>query len=118
MPDLRSKMIRLAASMPKGSSERKALLDVLAAQVPPSPLDVFWNQMRRVIPARPKEVDEGPDQIHLQWIEGRGIAPYVTIETRRGRVGADVDGEWFTDPRKAGRALNDWMELLIEEAEG
>jgi hypothetical protein len=27
---LRSKMIRLAASMPKGSSERKALLDVLA----------------------------------------------------------------------------------------
>lgn len=29
--DLRSKMIRLAASMPKGSSERKALLDVLAA---------------------------------------------------------------------------------------
>lgn len=31
MSDLRSKMIRLAASMPKGSSERKALLDVLAA---------------------------------------------------------------------------------------
>lgn len=30
MSDLRSKMIRLAASMPKGSSERKALLDVLA----------------------------------------------------------------------------------------
>lgn len=30
MPDLRSKMIRLAASMPKGSAERKALLDVLA----------------------------------------------------------------------------------------
>lgn len=27
---LRSKMIRLAASMPKGSSERKALLNVLA----------------------------------------------------------------------------------------
>lgn len=29
---LRSKMIRLAASMPKGSSERKALLDVLSAR--------------------------------------------------------------------------------------
>ena len=29
---LRSKMIRLAASMPKGSSERKALLNVLAAR--------------------------------------------------------------------------------------
>jgi hypothetical protein len=29
--NLRSKMIRLAASMPKGSNERKALLDVLAA---------------------------------------------------------------------------------------
>lgn len=28
---LRSKMIRLAATMPKGSSERKALLDVLAS---------------------------------------------------------------------------------------
>lgn len=31
MPDLRSKMIRLAASMPKGSTERRALLKVLAA---------------------------------------------------------------------------------------
>jgi hypothetical protein len=31
MPDdLRSKVIRLAASMPKGSSERKALLDMLS----------------------------------------------------------------------------------------
>jgi hypothetical protein len=30
--NLRSKMIRLAATMPKGSSERKALLDVLAAR--------------------------------------------------------------------------------------
>lgn len=33
MSDLRSKMIRLAASMPKGSSKRKALLNVLAASV-------------------------------------------------------------------------------------
>lgn len=30
MPSLRSRVIRLAASMPKRSSERKALLDVLA----------------------------------------------------------------------------------------
>lgn len=30
----RSKMIRLAASMPKGSNERKALLDVLAGRGP------------------------------------------------------------------------------------
>ena len=30
MSDLRTKMIRLAASMPKGSSQRKALLNVLA----------------------------------------------------------------------------------------
>lgn len=31
MSDLRSKMIRLASSLPKGSSERKALLKVLAS---------------------------------------------------------------------------------------
>ena len=32
MSNLRSKMIRLAASMPRDSTERKALLDVLAGQ--------------------------------------------------------------------------------------
>jgi len=119
MSDLRSKMIRLAATMPKGSSERTALLDVLkkkGAMVPPSPLDLFWAAMKKHIPARPKEVDEGRNQIHLQWMEGPGIAPYVTIEIRRGQAGADVDGQWLTDPRKAGRAVNDWIDLLTEEA--
>ena len=33
MSNLRSKMIRLAASMPKGSPERKALLNVLATRM-------------------------------------------------------------------------------------
>lgn len=33
MSDLRSNLIRLAATMPKGSANRKALLDVLAAEV-------------------------------------------------------------------------------------
>jgi hypothetical protein len=40
---IRAKMIRLAASMPKGSSERKALLDVLAAGKYDSAWD-FQNQ--------------------------------------------------------------------------
>jgi hypothetical protein len=37
--NLRSKMIRLTASMPKGSSERKALLNVLSS-APPSPAEM------------------------------------------------------------------------------
>jgi hypothetical protein len=49
MSDLRSKTIRLAASMPKGSLERRALLDVLAATPDWPGADAVYGYLYKVL---------------------------------------------------------------------
>ena len=54
--NLRSKMIRLAASMPKGSSERKALLDVLAGGQIKRVAKKLGEMLEREFPIKPVTV--------------------------------------------------------------
>jgi len=55
MSDLRSKLIRLASGMPKGSTNRKALLNLLADEA-----DVNWNTVLRT---RRIVEEEGLDKV-------------------------------------------------------
>lgn len=96
MSDLRSKMIRLAASMPKGSSERKALLNVLAAskeeedQVLGGMLwlsGMEWRFTPQPEDAAGGPVDSGVLASYLKW-GGGGVASVLRQLNQKGLVGA------------------------------
>jgi len=46
MTDLRAEAIKLAATLPKGSTERKALLDVLAKTASSAPFQVYYQEVK------------------------------------------------------------------------
>ena len=58
--------------------------------------------------------DGSDDQIEMYWSVKRRNDCYIEIGTNRGRVGGYVRGDWYTDPKKAAQALDEWSEELYE----
>ncbi len=58
--------------------------------------------------------DGSDDQIEMYWNVKRHHDCYIEIGTNRGRVGGHVRGDWYTDPKKAAKALDDWSDEIYE----
>ena len=87
MSDLRSSLIRLAASMPKGSEERKALLGVLATDKEAS--DTWY---RRIQPLQAQFLREVVAQAENIF----GDAGATDVRTGPNYINGTVDGQKFS----------------------
>ena len=115
---LRKCVIRLAASMPKGSTERKALLDVLGSK--PGSIEEFYDAVERGITQRPREIESGVGRLHLWFSErfsGWHVDFWADIYEKNGRIWMTIlDGnKKYTDPRSAARAIEAERDAQIEE---
>lgn len=111
MSDLRSSIIRLAATMPKGSEERKALLTVLATDKAASDtwgkrLEAIWNGFVREVVAEAEtifddtgatDVRTGPNYIN-GTVNGRRFSVFWTLE--RGDITSQMQ---FGGGRRVGK---------------
>jgi len=99
-------------------------LVALAEELIASPVgvDAFLKAMEKELQSRHGErVDElditgNRIEGYLKPVPGSG-QPYFVIETDGRKTWVEVEDVKFTDPKKAVKALMDWMDVLWEEAD-
>jgi hypothetical protein len=144
MSDLRSKMIRLAASMPKGSTERKALLDVLKeGSYTWDELDVFKKDKQQALrlagrvkpqelveairgglfPLRAKKGQRGYARMvrisYPEWGEATGETSYLTFRVEDALAPPYTLNINHSGQRHQNETVKTYVEAVaVMEAEG
>jgi hypothetical protein len=76
----------------------------------------FADKVQRAVQelGRPDNRDANGDEVEMHWSVKRHHDCYIEISMNRGRVGGRVRGDWYTDPKKAAKALDEWSEEIYE----